>query len=217
HALDPARDHELRLAAPDGARGRAHGVEAGSAQAVHGGSRNRLRKPGQQQRHARHVAVVLARLIHAAVDHVVDGGPVDRRVAPDQRLDRERGEIVGADGRQRAPIAPERSANGVANEYFGHRGPWLREPAILNQAHASPVTGIAAPCIALAASEARNSTTSASASGATQRRGSALGMSLRFCGVSMMLGRTQFTLMPLSRSSAAMLSVRRITALFEAI
>src|SRR5260221_597462 len=80
-----------------------------------------------------------------------------------------------------------------------------------------PVTGIAAPWIARAASEARNKITSASASGATQRRGSAPGMSARFCGVSMTLGSTQLTLMPLSRSSADMLSVIRITALFAAL
>ena len=44
-----------------------------------------------------------------------------------------------------------------------------------------------------------------------------MGIAARFCGVSMMLGRMQLTLMPLSRNSADMLSVSRITALFEAL
>ena len=42
-------------------------------------------------------------------------------------------------------------------------------------------------------------------------------MSARFCGVSMTLGKMQLTLIPLSRNSADMLSVNRITALFEAL
>jgi len=42
-------------------------------------------------------------------------------------------------------------------------------------------------------------------------------MASRFCGVSMVPGRMQLTLIPLAFSSAAMLSVRRITAAFEAL
>lgn len=80
----------------------------------------------------------------------------------------------------------------------------------------SPVTGMAAPWIALAASLARNAMTSASAGGATQREGSASGMAARFSGVSMIEGSTQFTLMPLSLSSPDIASVSRISALFEA-
>ena len=54
-------------------------------------------RPGEQPGHAREVAIVLARLVGAAEDHVVELAPVDVGVAVDQRLDRDRGEIVGAD------------------------------------------------------------------------------------------------------------------------
>ena len=81
----------------------------------------------------------------------------------------------------------------------------------------SPDTGTLAPWIARAAGEARNAITSARSDGATQREGSALGMSLRFSGVSMIVGSTQLTLMPFSRSSADIDSVRRASALLEAL
>lgn len=58
--------------------------------------------------------------------------------------------------------------------------------------------------------------TSASASGATQRLVSALGIASRFCGVSMVEGKTQLTLMPRVLSSADRLSVSRRTADLDA-
>ena len=64
--------------------------------------------------------------------------------------------------------------------------------------------------------EGWNTMTSASAAGATHLLKSAPGISFRLGAVSMMLGSTQLTLIPLSRSSAAMLSVRRMTTLLEA-
>jgi hypothetical protein len=70
--------------------------------------------------HARHVAVVLAGLIGAAVKHFVELFPVDLGVARHQRLDRHRGEIVGAHFRQRAAIAPDRRAHRVAEEDVTH-------------------------------------------------------------------------------------------------
>ena len=59
--------------------------------------------------------------------------------------------------------------------------------------------------------------TSAIASGATQRFGSAFGISTLFRGVSIVPGRTQFTLIPERRSSAALLSVKRTVTLVEAL
>ena len=64
------------LARLDGARRDADGVHARSAQAVHGCAGNFLRQSGQQQRHARDVAIVLAGLIGAAENHVVDRRPI---------------------------------------------------------------------------------------------------------------------------------------------
>jgi hypothetical protein len=59
--------------------------------------------------------------------------------------------------------------------------------------------------------------TSAIASGATHLEKSALEMALRFCGVSIVAGMMQFTWMFEVLSSAAIDSVRRNTALFEAL
>src|SRR5436190_199970 len=79
-----------------------------------------------------------------------------------------------------------------------------------------PETGISAPVIAREAGAKRNTITSASASGDTQREKSAFGMSARLGGVSMMLGSTALTFTPWSLSSSARLSVRRATPAFEA-
>ena len=61
------------------------------------------RQAGQQQRHARDVAVVLAGLVGAAEDHVVDRLPIDAGIALHQRLQRDGAEIVGADTATSAP------------------------------------------------------------------------------------------------------------------
>ncbi len=98
-----------RLAALDRARGDADRVEARSAQAVDGRAGDLDRQSGEQQRHAGDVAVVLAGLVGAAVEHVVDRLPVDAGIALHQRLDGQRGEVVGADGRERAAVAAERA------------------------------------------------------------------------------------------------------------
>ena len=53
-------------------------------------------RPSEQPRHPRKVAIVLARLVGAAEDHVVELSPVDVRVAVDQGPDRDRCKVVGA-------------------------------------------------------------------------------------------------------------------------
>ncbi len=73
-----------------------------------------------------------------------------------------------------------------------------------------------APVTATDFSEARKEIISAISLGATQREKSAFGMSSRFLGVSIVPGRTQLTRIPLLFNSADILSVKRITALFEA-
>ena len=47
-------------------------LQAGAAEPVHRLPGDRRRQPGQQQRHARDVAIILARLVGAAHDHVFD-------------------------------------------------------------------------------------------------------------------------------------------------
>src|SRR5439155_18290391 len=83
--------------------------------------------------------------------------------------------------------------------------------------HPFPYTGTAAPLMAREASEARKRITSAMANGSTHFVKSALGCAARFCGVSMVAGIMQFTLMFAAFNSSASASVRRSTALFEAL
>src|SRR5881628_1217991 len=91
------------------------------------------------------------------------------------------------------------------------------EPTIGGVFHPRPNTGTAAPLMAREASEARKRITSAMADGSTHLVKSAFGCAARFCGVSMVPGMTQLTLMFDAFRSSASDSVRRSTALFEAL
>jgi hypothetical protein len=122
HALDAARDHHVGFAELHRARGVAGGFEARAAEAVHGRTRHFDGKTGKQGRHARHVAIVLARLVDAAIDHVVDRAPVDIGVTLDQRLDGMGRKIVDTHGAQATIVAADGGTNGVADEGFGHLG-----------------------------------------------------------------------------------------------
>ncbi len=82
-------------------------------------------RPASSERHAGDVAVVLAGLVGAAVDHVGDRGPVDLRVACHQGLDRDGAEVVGAHRRERAAVAAEGRADGVADEASCRCMGWL--------------------------------------------------------------------------------------------
>ena len=74
-----------------------------------------FRQPGEEKRHARDVAIVLARLVGAAEIDLVDV-LADRGMALDERADRRRGKVVGAHARKRAAIAADRRAHGIADE-----------------------------------------------------------------------------------------------------
>jgi hypothetical protein len=70
--LDAAGEHERGLAALDCARGNRDRVQARAAEAIDRRTGYFRRKSGEQQCHAAHIAIVLARLIRAAIDDVVD-------------------------------------------------------------------------------------------------------------------------------------------------
>ena len=109
----------------------ADGIHARTAQAIDGRARHLDREPGQQQRHAPDVAVVLARLVGAAVDHVIDGGPVHPGVALDQRADAGSPPGRRAHVRERAAVAADGRPDGVADEGIGHGGPGSLRPAAM--------------------------------------------------------------------------------------
>ena len=77
HRFDAAGDCEIDLAGADRASGSPDCIEPRGAQAVQRLAGNRIRQARQQQRHPRHVAVVLAGLVGAAEINLVDRGPVE--------------------------------------------------------------------------------------------------------------------------------------------
>src|SRR5262249_27414032 len=123
HRLDAAGDGEIDLAAFDRARGVADRVETGGAEAVDGEAGDGIGKSGNQQGHARDVAVVLAGLIGAAKHDLVDRRPIDVGMALEKRLDRHGGKVIGAHLGERAAVAADRRAHRIAEEDvadFGH-------------------------------------------------------------------------------------------------
>ena len=120
HAFDAACNHQPRFACLDGARCGADRVHTRAAQTVDGCARRSRGQAGQQSRHASHVTVVVTGLIGTAIDHVVECLPVDTGIALDQRPDRYRAEVVGADILQGAAVAADWGANRVANEGVVH-------------------------------------------------------------------------------------------------
>ncbi|MCY1291636.1 hypothetical protein D9M70_408330 [compost metagenome] len=128
HGFHAAGQHQPGFAAAQGAGGVADGVQAGAAEAVQGGAGDAQRQAGEQGRHARDVAVVFAGLVGAAVDHVVDGAPVQFRVAGHQGADRHGAEVVGAHAGQGAGVAADGRAHGVDDQGVIHQGSPARVP-----------------------------------------------------------------------------------------
>jgi hypothetical protein len=118
HALDAAGDHQLGVAGADGARRAADGIHARAAQAVDRGAGHRRAAGRKEQGHARDVAVVLAGLVGAAVDDVVDA--LQSRFGW-RCISALRGRAARSSarrGRQRAAVAADGGAHGVADEGF---------------------------------------------------------------------------------------------------
>ena len=121
HALDAAGDDQVGFAAGDRARGLSDRLQPGRAQPVDGDGGHAWRQAGQQRRHARHVAVVLAGLVGAAEDHLVQRGPVHCGMPRHQRRDRQRGQVVGAHAGQRAAEAAERRTRRIDQPGASHK------------------------------------------------------------------------------------------------
>ena len=77
HRLDAAGQVEVALTQLHRPGGAVDRLQAGGAEAVDGGAGDALREPGQQRRHPRHVAVVLAGLVGGAEVDVDDPLGVD--------------------------------------------------------------------------------------------------------------------------------------------
>ncbi len=99
---------------------RLDGIQSRTAQTIDGRAGHDIRQPREQRRHSRHVAVVFAGLVGAAVINIVDRGPIDLGVALDQRLDGNRTEIVGTHVGESAAVAADGSADGIADKNLAH-------------------------------------------------------------------------------------------------
>ena len=119
HRFDAAGDEELAVARGDCVRRGNDGGEPRRAEAVHRHARDGLRQPGQQHRHPRNVAVVLARLVRCAEVDVFD---LIRRNAGtlDRGRDDSRREIVGPHTCERAAPAPDRRPDTGKNDRATH-------------------------------------------------------------------------------------------------
>ena len=120
HGFDAAGHRQLYFAGADGARHARERVEPRAAQSVDGGTRYRHRQPREQRRHARDVAVVLARLVGAAEHHLLDRGRIEPGVALEERRQRDGGEVVGAHRGERTAVAPDGSTHRIADEGLLH-------------------------------------------------------------------------------------------------
>ncbi|ENN88597.1 hypothetical protein RHSP_64717 [Rhizobium freirei PRF 81] len=128
HAFDATRNHQVAVAGANGTRRRADSIHTGAAEAIDGGARDRDRHAGQQNRHACDIAIVLAGLVGAAVDDILDLRPVDVRIALDEMSERDGGQIVGAHRRERSAITADRRSHRIADESFGHAFPPTASP-----------------------------------------------------------------------------------------
>ena len=81
HRLDTARDEEIAVAGDDRVARADDRGEPRRAEPVDGDAGDRVGQPGEQHRHPRDVAVVLARLVRAADVRVLDLAPAERRRA----------------------------------------------------------------------------------------------------------------------------------------
>ena len=112
HRFHAAADEHVAVADGDRVRGRVDRLQPGPAQPIDGQPADLDREAGQQHGHPRHVAVVLARLVRAAEDHVLDQRRVDAG-AVDDGPQHERGEVVRADARERPAVAADRRPDGL--------------------------------------------------------------------------------------------------------
>ena len=74
---------------------------------------------GKERRHARDVPIVLARLVRAAEDHIIQASGIEGD-AIDRAAHSDGGEIVGANVSESAARTPDWRANGGNDEGIAH-------------------------------------------------------------------------------------------------
>ena len=96
HAFNAACNGQLIIAGLDPARGHSNRIHARGTKTVDRGARDRLGQSGKKGGHAGHVAVVFARLICIAKDHVIDAPKIDLRISFPELGYRQGGKIIRA-------------------------------------------------------------------------------------------------------------------------
>ncbi len=117
HRFDAAADEHVAIADGDRVRGRVDRLEARPAQPVDGQPADLDREIGQEERHPRDVAVVLAGLVGAAEDDVLDECRVDAGTVDEPAQDRG-GQVVGPDAGQGAAVATDRGPDRLDDPGF---------------------------------------------------------------------------------------------------
>ena len=119
HRLDAAGDEQIAVTGDHGVARTDDGGEAGCAETVDGHARDGLGKAGEEDGHARDVAVVLACLVRAAEPDVLDllGG---NACTVDGRADGDRRQVVGADCGEPAAVAADRRPDGGEDHGLRH-------------------------------------------------------------------------------------------------
>jgi hypothetical protein len=120
HRFDPRGEANPELVAADRVRDRDRARQRRSAEPVDGYRRDRVREARSQRGPARDVPHPLVRWIHAPGGDVLDA--LERDAHPlagrDHRLSEQ---IIGADMRQRAAVAPHRRPHTTENKGISHR------------------------------------------------------------------------------------------------
>ena len=111
HRLDTARDEEIAVPGDDGMAGADDRREARGAEAVDGDAADGIGQARKQRSEARHIPVVLARLVRAAEPDVLD--LLRGHAGAGYRLgDGDRRKIVWSHRREPTAVAPDRRAHG---------------------------------------------------------------------------------------------------------
>ncbi len=129
HGFHAASDIHLALPGPDGPGRLGHGLQPGAAEAVYRAARHLHGEAGEEEGHAGHVAVVLARLVGAA------GVDVLHFLFGDAGAVHEGGEgvgeeVVGAHRGQRPSVLADGGPNRFHDPGFGH-GVLLTERSVV--------------------------------------------------------------------------------------
>ena len=119
HVLDPAGDHDVVLAGHHAHRGEVGGLLARAAHPVESRAAHLDGKTGDQRGVSRDVEPLLADLIDAAEDDVLDLGRIDLQ-AGDQILQYQRREIIRANARELSAFAPNGRPHGPDDDCIPH-------------------------------------------------------------------------------------------------